>query len=63
MVTDELWFYKDITATGYPEDVPAWLSVWLLIITDNIEDREKVDGKDIRYVPLWKWLLMTADHV
>lgn len=24
-----------ITATGYPDDVPAWLSVWLLIIADN----------------------------
>jgi len=34
--TDELWFYKEITATGYPEEVPLWLSVWLLIVTDNI---------------------------
>ncbi len=24
-----------ITATGYQDDVPAWLSVWLLIIADN----------------------------
>lgn len=24
------------TATGYKDDVPAWLSVWLLIIADNI---------------------------
>ena len=24
-----------ITATGYPEDTPVWLSVWLLIIADN----------------------------
>lgn len=24
-----------ITGTGYPDDVPAWLSVWLLIIADN----------------------------
>lgn len=24
-----------ITATGYPDDVPPWLSVWLLIIADN----------------------------
>lgn len=23
------------TATGYRDDVPAWLSVWLLIIADN----------------------------
>jgi hypothetical protein len=26
---------KPVTGTGYPEDVPAWLSVWLLIIADN----------------------------
>lgn len=25
-----------VTATGYPDDVPAWLSVWLLIVADNI---------------------------
>ena len=24
-----------VTATGYPEDVPPWLAVWLLIIADN----------------------------
>ena len=24
------------TATGYQDDVPAWLSVWLLIIADNV---------------------------
>ena len=24
-----------VTATGYSDDVPAWLSVWLLIIADN----------------------------
>jgi hypothetical protein len=24
-----------VTSTGYPEDVPAWLAVWLLIIADN----------------------------
>lgn len=23
------------TATGYPEDTPAWLAVWLLIFADN----------------------------
>ncbi len=27
--------YKPVTTTGYPEDTPDWLSVWLLIITDN----------------------------
>jgi hypothetical protein len=24
-----------VTATGYADDVPPWLSVWLLIIADN----------------------------
>lgn len=27
--------WKDCTATGYPADRPAWLTVWLLIIADN----------------------------
>jgi hypothetical protein len=27
--------FKRVTATGYQDDVPAWLSVWLLIIVDN----------------------------
>lgn len=27
--------WKDCTATGYPPDVPVWLSVWLLIVADN----------------------------
>lgn len=27
---------KHLTATGYQDDVPPWLSVWLLIIADNI---------------------------
>jgi hypothetical protein len=37
MPTWEGWLkLKPITATGYQNDVPAWLSVWLLIIADNI---------------------------
>lgn len=28
-----------------------------LIITDRFEGRERVDGKNIVYLPLWKWLL------
>lgn len=24
------------TATGYPDDTPPWLAVWLLILVDNI---------------------------
>lgn len=27
--------WQPLTATGYQENVPAWLSVWLLIIADN----------------------------
>lgn len=34
-----VWFkngpWLPVTATGYQDDVPAWLSVWLLIIADN----------------------------
>jgi len=25
-----------VTATGYSDDLPVWLSVWLLIIADNV---------------------------
>lgn len=37
-VTDEMWVikgWKPVTATGYPDDVPSWLAVWLLIFADN----------------------------
>ena len=27
--------FSNITATGYPDSVPAWMSVWLLIACDN----------------------------
>jgi hypothetical protein len=30
------WEWQPITATGYQDNVPAWLSVWLLIAADNI---------------------------
>jgi Protein of unknown function (DUF3307) len=34
-----VWFkngaHLPITQTGYPDDVPVWLSTWLLIIADN----------------------------
>lgn len=26
---------KQVTGTGYRDDVPPWLSVWLLIVADN----------------------------
>lgn len=28
--------WRDCLATGYPPNTPAWLSVWLMIIADNI---------------------------
>jgi hypothetical protein len=28
--------WTECAATGYPSDRPAWLTVWLLIIADNI---------------------------
>ena len=28
--------WKPLTATGYQDDVPVWLSVWLTIAADNI---------------------------
>lgn len=28
--------WKDCNVTGYPSDRPAWLTVWLLIIADNV---------------------------
>ena len=28
--------WKDCQATGYGPDKPAWLAVWLLILTDNV---------------------------
>lgn len=35
-IGDDATRWKPITATGYADDVPAWLSVWLLIAADNI---------------------------
>lgn len=36
----EIWgpifWYHTLTPTGYPEETPAWMAVWLLIIADNI---------------------------
>jgi hypothetical protein len=28
--------WKECAATGYPPDRPPWMSVWLLIIADNV---------------------------
>jgi len=35
VVSQRVILWKPLTATGYQDDVPAWLSVWLLIIADN----------------------------
>lgn len=35
-IGDDVARWKPVTATGYADDVPAWLSVWLLIVVDNI---------------------------
>lgn len=38
----------ECSATGYPQDKPAWLSVWLLIIADNVM-HVLVNGVALRY--------------
>ena len=35
-IGDDATRWKPVTATGYADDVPPWLSVWLLIAADNI---------------------------
>lgn len=37
------------SGTGYAPDVPAWLSVWLLIITDNIM-HIAINGLALKYL-------------
>ena len=34
-ITDRTLKWADCNATGYHKDVPAWLSIWLMIIADN----------------------------
>lgn len=34
-VTDTNLKWEDCQATGYSTDIPPWMSVWLMIITDN----------------------------
>jgi hypothetical protein len=31
----------------------------LLVITRDYEAEEKIKGKKIKFIPLWKWLLST----
>lgn len=35
-ITDRTLKWADCNATGYHKDVPAWLSIWLMIIADNV---------------------------
>lgn len=48
-----VWFkngpWHPLTATGYQDAVPAWLSVWLLIAADNIL-HVVING-----VAIWYW--------
>lgn len=41
--------WRDCTATGYPSDVPPWLSVWLLIVADNIM-HVAINGAALRWL-------------
>lgn len=41
--------FAECAATGYPPDTPAWLSVWLLIIADNIM-HVAINGLALRYL-------------
>ena len=34
-VTEPSLTWQDCSRTGYPSELPAWLSVWLMIVTDN----------------------------
>ena len=38
-----------MTATGYPEETPTWLAVWLLIIADNIL-HVAINGLALKYL-------------
>lgn len=42
--------WKDCSATGYPPEKPAWLSVWLLIIADNTM-HVLCNGLALHYLP------------
>lgn len=41
--------WSDAAATGYPSERPAWLSVWLLIIADNIM-HVAINGAALRWL-------------
>lgn len=41
--------WRECMGTGYPADRPAWLTVWLLIIVDNVM-HVLINGAAIRYL-------------
>lgn len=41
--------WSECKGTGYPDDRPAWLAVWLLIIADNIM-HIVINGAALRYL-------------
>ena len=41
--------WRECVATGYPSETPAWLSVWLLIIADNIM-HVTINGLALKYL-------------
>lgn len=41
--------WANCKATGYPSDTPPWLSVWLLIIADNIM-HVAINGAALRWL-------------
>ena len=42
--------WRDCSATGYPNERPPWLSVWLLIIADNVM-HVAINGAALRWLP------------
>jgi hypothetical protein len=48
-VGDERPFWKDCSKTGMPEDRPPFLTVWLLIIVDNLM-HIIINGLALRYL-------------
>lgn len=46
---DETETWAVCAATGYPPDRPAWLSVWLMIIADNIM-HVLINGLALKYL-------------
>lgn len=41
--------WKECAATGYPDSLPPWMSVWLLIAADNVM-HVVINGLALRYL-------------